>query len=143
VDPGSRNTEHEIPNTSYEKGVELFNRGEYFDAHEVWEDLWMECPSAERRFIQALIQAAVAIHHFERGNHAGAARLFKSGRAYMEPFRPDYRGLNVDSFWRQMEAHLAPALPDNVGLSGPRPVIVLTHQIAHKIAHRPSTGGRR
>ena len=48
----------------------------------------MECPAAERRFVQALIQAAVAVYHFERGNHTGAARLFRSGRAYMEPYRP-------------------------------------------------------
>ena len=85
----------------------------------------MECPSAERRFIQALIQAAVALHHFERGNHAGAARLFRSGRAYMAPFRPAHRGLNVDTFWRQMEAHLAPALVPGEGSAGPRPVIAL------------------
>ena len=131
------------PDANFEHGIALFNRGEFFEAHEVWEDLWMECPSAERRFIQALIQAAVAIYHFERGNHAGAARLFKSGRAYMETFRPVYRGLDVDAFWRHVEAYLAPALSDNEGLSGPRPTIVLTHQSAHQIAHRPSTGGRR
>jgi predicted metal-dependent hydrolase len=118
-------TEHEVPGTKYEEGVALFNRGEFFDAHEVWEELWKECPAAERRFVQALIQAAVAIYHFERGNHAGASRLFHSGRRYMEPYRPTHCGLDVDSFWRTMEAHLAPALA--AGAAGPRPVIVLSH----------------
>jgi predicted metal-dependent hydrolase len=132
VKPQAETAGSETPEERFERWIALFNRGEFFDAHEVWEDLWMECPAAERRFIQALIQAAVAIHHFERGNHVGAARLFKSGRAYMQPFRPVYRGLDVDAFWRQMEAHLALALPDNAGLSGPRPVIVLTNQIAHQ-----------
>jgi predicted metal-dependent hydrolase len=125
VDPGSRNTKHETPNTKYEVGVELFNRGEYFDAHEVWEELWMDCPAAERRFVQALIQAAVAVYHFGRDNYTGAARLFHSGRRYMEPYRPVYRGLDVDEFWRQMEAHLAPALADRSAPAGPRPVIAL------------------
>jgi uncharacterized protein len=126
VNPDSEDAKHKTLNTKYEAGADLFNRGEYFDAHEVWEELWMDCPAAERRFVQALIQAAVAVYHFRRDNHAGAARLFRSGKKYMEPYRPVYRGLNVDEFWRQMELHLAPALGDNSGGEiGPRPVVAL------------------
>jgi uncharacterized protein len=115
----------DIPDERFLTGVELFNLGEYFDAHEVWEELWMDCPATERRFVQALIQAAVAIYHFTRDNRTGAARLFRSGKRYMEPYRPVHRGLDIDGFWRQMEAHLAPALTDNGSQAGPRPVITL------------------
>src|SRR5579872_4451893 len=100
----------ELQDPRYLEGIELFNRGEYFEAHEVWEDLWQDCPSCDRRFYQALIQAAVAIYHFERGNYAGAARLARSGKRYMEPFGPDYRGLTVQDFWQNVEAYLAAAL---------------------------------
>ncbi|MFO0806845.1 MAG: DUF309 domain-containing protein [Gemmataceae bacterium] len=99
----------------YLAGIAHFNRGEYFDAHEVWEDLWMECPAAERRFFQSLIQAAVALYHWERGNSAGADRLFHSGRRYMEPYRPLYFGLDVAKFWADVER----------GFAGERPVIAL------------------
>lgn len=119
----SRPGEGETRDDRLAAGAELFNRGEYFEAHEVWEELWLECPAAERRFVQALIQAAVAVYHFGRGNHAGAVRLFHSGRRYMEPYRPTHRGLDVDAFWRQLEVHLAPALGGSA--SGPRPVIAL------------------
>lgn len=95
------------PDARFLAGVELFNRGEFFDAHEVWEDLWRDCASSERRFFQALIQAAVAAYHYSRGNTTGAARLYNSGRRYMEPFRPAYLGLAVDAFWDAMAAHLA------------------------------------
>ena len=108
----------------YLRGVALFNAGEYFDAHEVWEDLWRDCPAADRRFYQSLIQAAVALYHWGNGNRPGAARLCHSGRRYMEPYRPAHLGLDVDGFWRQVEAHLAPALTDSAP-SGPRPVITL------------------
>ncbi len=91
----------------YLAGAVWFNRGEYFEAHEVWEELWQDCPSADRRFYQSLIQAAVALYHWGNGNRAGAARLFQSGRRYMEPYRPRYRGLDVDRFWRQVEAAMA------------------------------------
>ena len=119
------NAKPETPDTQYERGIDLFNRGEYFDAHEVWEELWVDCPATERRFIQALIQAAVAIYHFTRDNYTGAARLFHSGKRYMEPYRPVHRGLDIDGFWRQIEAHIASALADNGGQAGPRPVIAL------------------
>ena len=87
----------------YLAGVALFNRAEYFDAHEVWEDLWGDCPAADRRFYQSLIQAAVALYHWGRNNPAGAARLLRSGRVYMAPYRPAHRGLDVDRFWAAVE----------------------------------------
>lgn len=120
-DPTSRNP----PTTPFRTGVALFNAGEYFEAHEVWEELWADCPSADRRFVQALIQAAVAVYHFQRGNAAGATRLYHSGRRYMDPYDPNYMGLDAADFWRKMEAHLAPALTG--GPPGPRPVIVLAN----------------
>jgi predicted metal-dependent hydrolase len=122
-----------MPEDRFLAGIDLFNRGEFFEAHEVWEELWMDCPAAERRFVQALIQAAVALYHFERGNHTGAARLFQSGRRYMEPFRPVHRGLDVAAFWKQMEVYLAPALEPGSTESGPRPMIVLhSSQVPHE-----------
>jgi uncharacterized protein len=114
------------PDSRYLAGIELFNRGEYFDAHEVWEDLWQDCPACDRRFYQALIQAAVAIYHFERRNHTGAARLARSGKRYMDQYRPVYRGLDVNGFWLQVEAYIAAALMEVPAIpSAPRPVIVL------------------
>lgn len=107
--------EPDIADAPYRTGIALFNRGEFFEAHEVWEDVWNECASAERRFFQALIQAAVSAHHYARGNMTGANRLYHSGRKYMEPFGPVHRGLAVDPFWDALAAHLA---------GGPAPTIV-------------------
>ncbi len=112
----------------YLAGIALFNAGEYFDAHEVWEEVWRDCPAADRRFYQSLIQAAVALYHQCRVNAAGARRLFHSGRSYMTPYRPLYRGLNVDAFWAAVESRLAPTLADPPAAGpapGPRPTITL------------------
>ncbi len=124
--------DHPPPLNQFEMGVELFNRAEYYEAHEVWEDLWRECPAKERRFVQALIQAAVAVYHFGRGNNAGAVRLFHSGRRYMEPYQPLHMGLDVEQFWRDVASHLAPALRS--GPPGPHPRITLQQ-------HPPSPAG--
>lgn len=64
------------------EGLLLFNEGRFYDAHEVWEDLWRvtEDPSLKTCY-QGLIQAAVGLHHLGRGNLIGArSQLGKSIR---------------------------------------------------------------
>src|SRR5262245_30775758 len=90
----------------YLAGIVLFNRGAYFDAHEVWEGLWRDCPGDQRRFYQGLIQAAVAIYHAGNGNAAGAGRLLRSGRSYMLAYPSPHLGLDVPAFWRDVERYL-------------------------------------
>jgi uncharacterized protein len=94
----------------YLAGIVCFNERDFFEAHEVWENLWMETAGPERRFYQGLIQAAVALFHFGNGNVRGARKLYSSGRAYMEPFGSPHLGLDCAGFWRQMERCLAEIL---------------------------------
>lgn len=102
------------PATAYDPrylaGIVFFNRHEFFDAHEVWEDLWQECTGPERRFVQGLIQAAVALYHFGNGNLRGASKLFQSSRDYMTRYGPDYLGVDNSVFWQQMERCFAMVL---------------------------------
>jgi uncharacterized protein len=57
----------------FREGLNFFNAGRYFDAHEAWEDVWRSTePGPLRCFYQGLIQAAVALLHLERGNVLGA-----------------------------------------------------------------------
>ena len=109
----------------YLAGAAHFNAGDYFEAHEVWEDLWHECAAADRLFYQSLIQAAVALYHWGNANRAGAVRLFASGRAKMAGYRPRHHGLDVDRFWAAMEAALADALAGRPPGNGPAPRIAL------------------
>lgn len=94
----------------YLAGVRFFNQHDYFEAHEVWEELWADTGPPERRFYQGLIQAAVGLLHFGNGNLGGAIKLYRSSRAYMEPYLPQFLGLDVNDFWRQMEGCFAPLL---------------------------------
>jgi predicted metal-dependent hydrolase len=94
----------------YLAGILFFNRQDYFEAHEVWEDLWSDCTSPERFFYQGLIQAAVGLHHFRNGNLRGAVKLFRSSKDYMERYPSPYLGLDKNSFWQQMARCFAPLL---------------------------------
>lgn len=92
----------------YLAGIVLFNERDFFSAHEVWEDLWNDCGDADRRFYQALIQAAVALYHYGQGNLRGAVKLFSSSKAYMDRYPSPHLGLDCEAFWRQMAACFVP-----------------------------------
>ena len=100
----------------YLGGILFFNTRDFFEAHEVWESLWMESAGSDRRFYQGLIQAAVGLFHFDNGNLRGAVKLYRTSRAYMEGLDSPYQGLDIEAFWRQMancfESLLADPSPD-------------------------------
>ena len=94
----------------YLAGILLFNARDFFEAHDVWEELWADCRGPEPRFYQGLIQAAVGLFHFGGGNVRGAAKLYRSSRAYMGPYGSPYLGLDSAAFWARMERCFAPVL---------------------------------
>ena len=71
-------------------GIERFNRAEFFDAHEVLEDVWRAAPDGEKKFLQGIIQVAVALYHHGNGNSIGARsvlrRAFRNLSRYPEGF---------------------------------------------------------
>src|SRR5947209_19488357 len=87
----------------YLAGIVLFNRGDFFEAHEVWEDLWGESAGTEKRFYQGLIQAAVALCHFCNGNVRGAAKLYRSSRDYMDRCGSSFLAMDIAAFSCPME----------------------------------------
>ena len=87
----------------YLAGIVLFNRGDYFEAHEVWEDWWMEHAGPEKQFIQGLIQVAVGICHFCNGNVRGAVKLYHSSRDYLQAYDSPTYGLDLNDFLKRLE----------------------------------------
>ena len=62
----------------YLDGIHLFNEHEFFEAHEVWEDIWHMAYGLKHDFYQGMIQAAVALEHYRRSNPRGVLSLSKS-----------------------------------------------------------------
>jgi uncharacterized protein len=60
-------------------GRAAFNRGAYFEAHELWEEVWNELTGAERVFVQGLIQVAAGLHHLGQRRPRPAASLLGKG----------------------------------------------------------------
>jgi predicted metal-dependent hydrolase len=79
----------------FRSGIELFNRAEFFEAHEVLEDVWRAAPANEKRFLQGVIQVAVALHHYSRGNAVGACSLMRRAHKNLSVYSESFAGLNV------------------------------------------------
>src|SRR5437870_11054287 len=94
----------------YLDGIELFNSGEFFDAHEVWEDAWHMAWGIKHEFYQGMIQCAVALEHYRRSNPRGVISLFASYRPKFKNLPPIFMGLDVTRFLSDMHDVLRPVI---------------------------------
>lgn len=86
------------------QGLKLFNAGEYFEAHEELELAWNEDAGPGRELYQAILQVAVAYLQIERGNYAGAKKMFLRMRQWLDPLPDTCRGVDVGRLREDVEA---------------------------------------
>ena len=78
------------------RGVDLFNSGKYWEAHEAWEDVWMpDRKGPDGAFYKGLIQIAAGCLHYGRHNRRGAVNKWRSGADYLRPYLPANLGVRV------------------------------------------------
>jgi uncharacterized protein len=88
-------------------GIELFNRGEFFDCHEVLEQIWTHSTQPERWFLQSLIHFAVGFYHHQRENPAGASRQLRKGLRKIQGYLPEWGGVRTDRIGEDVRRCLA------------------------------------
>lgn len=87
----------------YREGLRLFNEEDFFECHDVLEELWSESTGAERKFIQGLIQASIALFHFGNENFGGAKKLYISARKNLDPFGAEFMGIQLGTFLQDFQ----------------------------------------
>jgi uncharacterized protein len=87
----------------------LHNEGEFYEAHEAWEQIWIdELDDRWRIFVQGLIQVTSAFHKlFVQREPRGAARLLERGLAKLDDYPPDYLGIALGPFREGARACIA------------------------------------
>lgn len=75
----------EFPNALIQ-GIDLLNRGDYFEAHEVIEAAWRAEPGEVRVLYQGILQVAVVYYHISRQNYLGARKVIKRAILNLSPF---------------------------------------------------------
>ena len=85
------------------EGVRLFNEQEFFECHDVLEELWSETIGDRHLFLQGLIQASVALFHFGNENLGGARKLYAGARAKLEQYPSPFMGIDLLQFLLDFE----------------------------------------
>lgn len=81
----------------FHSGIEQFNAGQFFDAHESWEEIWLASPEPEKAFLQGIIQIAAAFHHYTYGNLLGTRSLLEAGLRRLAPYPPRHSGIALET----------------------------------------------
>ena len=90
----------------FRQGIELFNRQEFFECHEVLEGVWTPRRGPERLFLQALIHFAVGFYHHQRKNRDGAERQLRKGLKKIAGYLPQFEGVDTAALRSEVERQL-------------------------------------
>ncbi len=104
------------PPPGLRRGIEQFNRGEFFEQHETLELEWLEERDPVRYLYQGILQIGIGFEHLRRGNPRGARRLWRRGISYLEPFKLGCMKVDVDRLVADTQRCLAEL--ERVGVAG-------------------------
>ena len=83
-------------------GLRAYKEKDFFEAHELWEELWSEYYLDDKTFIQGLIQLAVSFVHLGNGNLNGAKSLLNKSADKFSSFSGVHRGINIDNLKKKI-----------------------------------------
>jgi predicted metal-dependent hydrolase len=90
------------------RGLELFNAGRYWEAHEAWEEAWTpDRQGPDRGFYKGLIQVAAGCLHYARRNRRGTVNKWRSGAGYLRCYLPRHHGVELVPLVELVDANLA------------------------------------
>lgn len=93
----------------YLHGIALFNAGAFYECHEVLEELWLQATGNERQLLHALIQAAAALLHYQRGNFKGADSVQQRTLSKLSQLPPIVMQLDTQAFALDLQQFFAQA----------------------------------
>lgn len=75
---------------------ECFNRQQFYEAHDVLEELWLDCRGGPQdEFYKALIQLAGAFVHLQKDRLKASGKLFRLCRSYFNKYPQQYEALDL------------------------------------------------
>jgi hypothetical protein len=85
------------------QGLQVFNAGEYFEAHELLETAWRNESRPMRELYRGVLQVGVGFYHIQRENFSGAHKLFQRAQGWLSPFPANCQGVNVEKIRLQTQ----------------------------------------
>jgi len=94
---------------SLARGIELFNRQEFYEAHEAWEEGWIDELSDQRLLLQGLIQVAAGFYKLQVGSPIGTLKLLEQGLKKLRTFLGHSLGVELETLLPHVERWRAQA----------------------------------
>ena len=88
---------------SFNTAIDLFNKGQWYEAHDAFEDIWNSLDGDERQIIQGIIQVSVSQFHLTKGNFNGATILLGEGLGRIKNRTNNNLGIDLESFCKSLE----------------------------------------
>ena len=115
------------------RGVALFNRGEFFEAHEEMEEAMNLLEGADEAgfdFYLGLLRAAVANHKLSQREIPGAILHLRAALKFLEPYPDRYLGVKLREFRSALTSELGKLIELRDGSELPRPPRIETVSVA-------------
>ncbi|GEM_PF-2950402 len=94
----------------FQNGIDLFNAGKYWDAHESWEEIWQELGHKTSDdweiLLRGLIQIAAALHCVGLGKERGARGNLMKGWSKIVLWDGPFLGLDLTALANEAERRL-------------------------------------
>ncbi len=91
------------------QAIDLFNAGEYYRQHDLFEALWRAEPGPVRDLYQGVLQVGVAYYQITRGNRRGALKMLRRSARLLAHLPNVCRGIDVQQL-REDSARVHAAL---------------------------------
>lgn len=88
-------------------GLQLFNAGEYFEAHEALEDAWNAEEGDAKHLYRGILQSAVVYLHITRGNYHGAVKVYERSRKWLDGLPDVCKGIHLGELRANVEMVMA------------------------------------
>jgi predicted metal-dependent hydrolase len=85
------------------QAVEMFNQGQYYKQHDLFEALWMETKGPIRELYRAILQVGIAYYQVTRGNERGAMKMLLRSLQWLALLPDECQGIDI----RQLKADVA------------------------------------
>jgi hypothetical protein len=96
-------------NTTFDDAIAAFNRGEYFDAAEMFEVSLRAIDDADLKVVvNALNQISAGLHlRFERGGRQASINLMSQAMLALDDMKPSRAGIDVGRLYDEVSALVA------------------------------------
>ena len=85
------------------EGIQLFNDKKFFEAHEIWEEKWIDTVADERHLLQGLIQVAAGFYKLQVGMPQGTFKLLEKATGHLRAIPTNYYGVDLESLLKSVD----------------------------------------